>query len=321
MAEGAEMTANPTDGFRDAIAASGLTAPDAIEADGKLHRFSSNGKSGDDAGWYVFHIDGIAAGIFGDWRTGLFETWKADAGRRLTKQEAAEHRAKFDALRRERDAAEMLGHEKAAKKAAAIWQAESLATADQGYLARKGIQPHGTKIGSDGRLLVPMRDTAGKLWNIERIAAEKPADGSADKKGLYLGRRTGCYFAIGSPKGAAVLCIAEGFATGASIHEATGLPVAVAFNAGNLEPVAKSLRKKFPDLPMVICADDDWKTDGNPGRTKGKAAALAVGGVMVLPVFQRDRAEKATDFNDLHQAEGLDAVRNTVMAVVEVLTW
>ncbi|MBM3394475.1 MAG: hypothetical protein FJY37_07575, partial [Betaproteobacteria bacterium] len=86
------MTANPTDGFRDAIVASGLTAPDAIEADGKLHRFSSNGKSGDDAGWYVFHIDGIAAGIFGDWRTGMSETWKADAGRKPNKQEAAEQR-------------------------------------------------------------------------------------------------------------------------------------------------------------------------------------------------------------------------------------
>lgn len=314
------MTPHTTDGFRDAIVASGLTAPDVIEADGKLRRFSSNGKSGDDAGWYVFHIDGIAAGIFGDWRTGLSETWKADAGRKLTKQEAAEQRAKLDALRRERDAAEMLGHEQAAKKASAIWQAEQSATADQGYLARKGIQPHGTKVGSDGRLLVPMRDTAGKLWNIERIAAEKPADGSADKKGLYLGRRTGCYFAIGSPKGAAVLCIAEGFATGASIHEATGLPVAVAFNAGNLEPVAKALRQKFPDLPMVICADDDYRTEGNPGRTKAEAAALAVGGVMVSPVFQGERPEKATDFNDLHQVEGMDAVQRIVGAVVDVLT-
>lgn len=320
MAKGAEMTPHPTNGFRDAIVASGLTAPDVIEADGKLHRFSSNGKSGDDAGWYVFHMDGFAAGIFGDWRTGFSEPWKADAGRKLNKQEAAEQRAKFDVLRRERDAAEMLGHEQAAKKATAIWQAEQLATADHGYLAKKSIQPHGTKVGSDGCLLVPMRDTAGKLWNIERIAAEKPVDVSAEKKGLYLGRRTGCYFAIGSPKGSEVLCIAEGFATGASIHEAPGLPVAVAFNAGNLEPVTKALRKKFPDMPMVICTDDDLKTKGNPGRAKGAAAALAVGGITVLPVFQGDRKEESTDFNDLHQTEGLDAVRHIIMTAVEVLT-
>jgi len=314
------MTPRPIEAFRNAIVMAGLTAPDAIEADGKLHRFSSNGKHGDDAGWYVLHGDAMAAGIFGDWRTGLSEFWKPDTGRKLTQQEAAAHRAKLDALRRERDAAEQLGHEQAATIAAAIWQAAQPATADHGYLLRKGIQPHGTKVGSDGRLLVPMRDTAGKLWNLERITPEKPTDDSADKKGLYLGRRTGCYYAIARPQGAAVLCIAEGFATGASIHEATGLPVAIAFNAGNLEPVAKALRKKFPALPMVICADDDWKTEGNPGRTKGEAAALAVGGVMVIPVFQGDRPEKATDFNDLHQAEGMDAVRRIVMDVVEVLT-
>ncbi len=320
IAKGREMTSNPIDGFRDAIVVSGLAAPDVILADGKLHRFSSNGKRGDDAGWYVLHLDGIPAGIFGDWRTGLSESWKTDVERKLTKQEAKAQRAKFDELRRERKAAEMREHEQAAKKAAAIWQAAPLATADHGYLVRKGIQPHATKVSSDGRLLVPMHDTAGKLWNIERIAAEKPTDGSADKKGLYLGRRTGCYFAIGSLKDAAVLCITEGFATGASIHEATGLPVAVAFNAGNLEPVAKVLRKKFPDLPIVICGDDDWKSDGNPGRTKGETAALAVGGIVVLPVFQGDRPETATDFNDLHQAEGIDAVRNIIMATVDVLT-
>lgn len=314
------MRPSPIDGFRDAIAASGLAAPDVIEADGKLHRFSSSGKRCDDAGWYVFHPDGIPAGIFGDWRTGQLETWKADTGRELTKQEATEQRARIEALRRERDEAEKHGHEKAAENAEGIWQTAPLATPDHGYLLRKGIQPHDTKVGRDSRLLVPMRDTAGKLWNIERITPDKPADGSADKKGLYLGRRTGCYFAIGNPKEAAVLCVAEGFATGASIHEATGVPVAVAFNAGNLEPVAKALRKKFPDLPMVICADDDWKTEGNPGRTKGERAALAVGGIMVLPVFPGARAEKATDFNDLHQSEGIDAVHNIIMAAVKVMS-
>ena len=92
-----------------------------------------------------------------------------------------------------------------------------------------------------------MRDTAGKLWNLERIAPEKPTDGSADKKGLYLEAGALAVISLSAhPKGAAALCIAEGFATGASIHEATGLPVAVAFNAGNLEPVAKALRKQVP---------------------------------------------------------------------------
>lgn len=310
------MTPNPIDGFRDAIAASGLTVPDIIVADGKPHRFSTNGKPKDDAGWYVLHIDGIAAGIFGDWRTGLSRTWKADIGRVLTKQEAAEQRAKFDKLRREREAAQRQEQEAAAAKAAKIWETAIWATDEHGYLIKKGIAPHGTKVSANWWLLVPMRDTAGKLWNLERIAPEKPADGSPDKKGLYLGRRHGCFFNFGQLDGAAVVLIAEGFATGASIHEATGLPVAVTFNAGNLAPVAKALRQKFPDLPMVICADDDHRTQGNPGRTQAEAAAKAVGAAVVAPLFRGSRPDAATDFNDLHCLEGRDAVRQSILPVV-----
>jgi hypothetical protein len=70
--------------FRDAIHAAGLVPPSDIEADGKLRRFSSNGKKADDAGWYLLHDDGVPAGSFGDWRTGITQTWRADIGRTLT---------------------------------------------------------------------------------------------------------------------------------------------------------------------------------------------------------------------------------------------
>ena len=70
--------------FRAAIHDAGLHPPEVIEPDGKLHRFASNGRRSDDAGWYVFHDDGIPAGAFGDWRTGASEGWRADIGRRLS---------------------------------------------------------------------------------------------------------------------------------------------------------------------------------------------------------------------------------------------
>ena len=66
--------------FRSAIAGVGLTPPDTIEADGEVHRFASNGKRGDDAGWYVLHGDGLPAGTFGCWRLGISENWNASAG-------------------------------------------------------------------------------------------------------------------------------------------------------------------------------------------------------------------------------------------------
>jgi putative DNA primase/helicase len=121
------------------------------------------------------------------------------------------------------------------------------------------------------------------------------------------GRIKGCYHAIGKPEGVLIVC--EGYATGASIHEATGYAVAVAFNAGNLESVALALHQKYPALQLIMAADDDWKTPGNPGMTKATQAARAVGGRVAVPTFPADRPVKATDFNDLHQLAGLDAVR------------
>ncbi|WP_131112180.1 DUF927 domain-containing protein [Sulfuricystis thermophila] len=318
------MTNDPIESFRAAIEAAGLTPPSVIEPDGRLHRFGTNGKPGDDAGWYLFHADGIPAGVFGDWRTGLQTTWRATAERRLSPSENAALRVKLRQMRETREAAERAGQEEAAKRAEAIWAASAPATEAHGYLARKGIGPHGARVIQSGDcagwLAVPMLSIDGKLWNIERIAPEKPADGSTDKKGLFHGRRTGCFYLLGNIEGAKALLICEGFATGVSLHEATGLPVAVAFNAGNLEPVAAVLRCKHPGLPMLICGDDDWRTPGNPGRAKAQAAARAVGAAAVFPIFAGERGEKQTDFNDLHQAEGLEAVRRIIMPAVAALT-
>ena len=56
---------NHLEAFRDAIAAAGLTPPDEIIGDGKLHRFSSNGRPRDESGWYKFFDDDRPAGAFG----------------------------------------------------------------------------------------------------------------------------------------------------------------------------------------------------------------------------------------------------------------
>jgi putative DNA primase/helicase len=119
----------------------------------------------------------------------------------------------------------------------------------------------------------------------------------------------GCYHAIGKPNG--TLCVCEGYATGASIHEATGYAVAVAFNAGNLGPVARALREKYPKIRLVICADDDQWTKGNPGVTKATEAARAVGAEIAIPRF-KNLSEKPTYFNDLARLEERKAVQNAI---------
>ncbi|MEW8053067.1 MAG: DUF3987 domain-containing protein, partial [Candidatus Thiodiazotropha sp.] len=173
------------------------------------------------------------------------------------------------------------------------------------YLLKKGVGAYGLK--SDGfNLLVPMRDENGTLHSIQTI------DPDGAKKFLPGGRVKGCYYPIGKPNG--VLCIAEGFATAASIHKATGHAVAVAFNSGNLKPVAQALRKKLPDVELILCADDDVRTEGNPGVSSATEAAQLVGGTVAVPDFGDNRPEGATDFNDLHKHAGVDAVRASIEA-------
>jgi putative DNA primase/helicase len=120
----------------------------------------------------------------------------------------------------------------------------------------------------------------------------------------------------GKPKGVLIVC--EGFATGASIHEATGHAVACAMNAGNLLEVAQALHGKYPKLRLILAADDDAFTDENPGITKATEAARAVGGYLTKPNFGGQRSETETDFNDLHQRAGLDAVQVCIASAAPV---
>jgi len=290
--------------FRQAIRSAGLEPPDVIEADGKLRRFSSNGERGDDAGWYVLHSDGIPAGSFGDWRLGISQSWRADIGRKLNSAEESAYRAKVDAMRRERDTEEARRHAESAAKATAIWKAALPATDDYPYLARKRIKAHGIRF-HNGSLVIPLR-VGNNLHSLQFI------DVDGQKRFLTGGRVAGCYFSIGNPKGAVALCIAEGYATGATIFEATNYPVAVAFNAGNLEPVARALRVKFPEATLIVCADDDTATKGNPGLTKATAAALAVNGTLAVTDFGANRPGGVSDFNDMAALRGAEAVARAI---------
>lgn len=83
---------DPIQQFMAALAAAGLTPPDVIHADGKLHRFNASGKRGDDTGWYVFHLDGVPAGVFGCWRLGFTESWCGKSDNAMTEMEREAHR-------------------------------------------------------------------------------------------------------------------------------------------------------------------------------------------------------------------------------------
>ena len=149
----------------------------------------------------------------------------------------------------------------------------------------------------DGALVVPLRNPEGRITSLEFIAPD------GEKRFLPRGVKAGCYFSIGKPEG--VLYIAEGFATAASVHEATGQAVAVAFDAGNLTAVVLALRGKLPDARIVIAGDHD---EGGTGQRAAIEAARAAGGYVAIPEGQ------GNDWNDVARRDGLEAVRGGLQA-------
>jgi putative DNA primase/helicase len=291
------MMTTVTDDFRQAIEAAGLTPPHTLIADGNLHRFCTNGKPDDDSGWYVLHGDGIPAGVFGDWRRDLKQTWCSKTDRQMTSAEREHHRQRVALMQQQRQEDERRRQAEAKERAVAMLQAAQLADDDHPYLQRKHVHAFGLFLHNDGRLIVPVCDTEDHPQSLQLI------DDDGHKLFLPGGRTQGLFHLIGTVRD--VLCFAEGYATAASIHEATGYPVAVAFSANNLLPVALLLRAKYPTIKFLICGDHD--TSG-VGQQKAQEAAEAIQGTVCLPETVGD------DWNDVHVRSGLEAVRRAIMA-------
>jgi putative DNA primase/helicase len=264
--------------FLDAMRAAGLP-PVKFEpvADGRIHRFRVEGdKAGSRNGWCVLYAAPIGHGSFGSWRTGESHTWRAEAERTMTPSELAEQRRQFEAMRRQRVEEEAHIREEARGKAARLWDMTKPAEAGHPYLVRKGVKAWGIRQLRDS-LVIPARDAHGLLHTLQFIGSD------GNKRFLTGGRIRACYCAIGRPVD--TLLLAEGYATAATLYEATGHATACAFNAGNLAPVARALRAKFPSLRIIVCADNDTHTPGNPGLTNAWEAARAVHGWVACPTF------------------------------------
>ncbi|MBB0023274.1 DUF3631 domain-containing protein [Ralstonia pickettii] len=294
--------------FAVAMAEYGLQ-PDEIVADGKLHRFDGpDEKRGKCSAWYVLYGDGLPAGSFGDWRTNFSKTWCAKPEHALTDAERQTHCLRIEQVKAEAVAARTKVAQEAAAKCLNLWDRADAVQDDHEYIKRKGIKPVGAKqLGK--ALLIPLWDTTGALHSLQFI---RPDGSKQFKSG---GKVSDCYCVLGGKPGPDTpQLICEGWATACSLHETTGYPVAAAMNAGNLLAVAHALRAEMPDVPIIVCADDDSKTDGNPGLTKARVAADSIGALLAVPNFGPKRPNGATDFNDLHIAYGGDAVMACIKA-------
>lgn len=299
------MSDSTTESFRADLCEAGLKYAGPIESDGKLHRFKACGDENRNS-WFVLFSGSPAAGAYGCWKRGFKKRWRDKNNRDCTAAELETIRRRWEDAERQRELAEATRREQARKTAAFIVQRSKPADDRHPYLLHKGIRVFGDLREYKGALILALRDATGGLHSLQFIGA----DGS--KRFLLGGRVAGCLFGLGpNPVGPLVIC--EGYATAASIHQATGFAVVCALNCGNLTPVSKALRAKWPEREILIAADNDQFTDGNPGLTKAAEAAKDIRAQLAVPEFA-DVSSNPTDFNDLASLEGLGEVKRQIEA-------
>lgn len=323
-------------------------------------------------GWYLLHEmrlesgDILLVGSFGVWRGNEnnaqkveIKDWLKSKGHRpisKEQQDAMKKRLAEDRKREEAHRAAVAA--RAAARARHVWEQLSPTGSCQ-YLDAKGVQAHGLRFSDTGCAYVPMLDADGNVHGLQILLPKghKRVAATGRNKDFWPAglAKKGHWFQIGAVR--ELVLVAEGYATAASAHEATGLPVAVTFDSGNIGPVVEALRRRYRTARILICADDDetqkcqqdgcrkriWVSDGpncphcgkphksvNAGFLAADAAALASGGAWVAPAFSSpakrrtdwlEHGAKVNDFNDLHLGEGLHTVRAQIEARLDALGW
>ncbi len=201
-----------------------------------------------------------------------------------------------DKARMRREAkAEQQRHESKALEATQDW-ARAKPCSSHHYLKARGIKPHGVRIEGNA-LLIPMR-IGQKMWSLQSIYP------NCSKWFMTGAKARGCYFGIGQLT--ECLWIAEGFATGATVHEVTGHGVICALSGENMKVVAKWFRTNHKNTQLMIAADS-----GMRGIAHGMAALKAgIASRLVYPDFRP--LDGGSDWNDYRRHYGTDRTREAL---------
>lgn len=302
--------------FQDAMSQAGIPASHKIIFDGNLRRYHVAGqKRGRRNGWYRFvrMRDDFAWGVFGCNKTQLSVKWSSKERNELTEYDKKQWRKKQDEIEKDYLALQA----RVAAKANQMWLRSSGVASAAGYenggahpyLMRKGVRNYGLR-EMHGALVVPL-SVDNYIVSLQFITAE------GDKRFLTDGQKKGASFTLGDTRdGVTTIWVAEGYATAASIHEALAVPVVMAFDAGNLLPVAQALRARWPERKIIIAADNDQWTRGNPGLSKAQEAADTIGGTVKYPdKFLFTDESHPTDWNDFHRKYGLKVLAQELLGI------
>lgn len=291
---------------RNIMVENDLEPPQNLMADGSLYRCGTTQKPRGKDGAYIIHLTEPYSLWWQNWHSGVSGTHTAKAEEHMPSahRRALHERRKAEATQREQD--KLSRYNEAAQRANNIWDAAIPATAEHPYLKSKGVPSLCLRVTRGGHLVIPVMNIAGKCQSLQFI----PPDGKA-KRFLAGGKMQDGFFHLrGNSKDTnQPLCICEGYSTAASVHMATGYVCLVAFNAGNLSAVAHMARQKYPERTIILCADNDIANATNVGIEKASAAAKEVNGLLAIPPNAEDNN---VDFNDVHLAKGLNAVKECI---------
>lgn len=250
----------------------------------------------------------------------------------LTDAEKARYRAEREAAEARSRAIKAEAAALAALGAADLWRKASR-EGHSAYLERKGVQAEACRYLWDGSIVIPLlrydRPRHEALRAVQRIYPGPRFNAAGDELPQKIFTKdfskAGCALRLGAIDAYTdLVMVCEGYATGLSIRMATDrqVPVYVALDAYNLMFVVEILRSLHPGAHLLVCGDDDWKSEDhqgpNPGRRCAKQAAKTTERCdLVYPVFDPAcRQLKDTDFNDLHIREGLPVVAEQLKSVM-----
>lgn len=301
--------------------ANGILFDGCLKTDDELYRFSMDSKKNKPDEWYRCRLNISSKGnpylvcYYGSWSGGqetlIYNSY--ETSRWISQEERTEIHAQEAQRKKQLDQEIEEEKKRRIEKAQETWDQaiqNPTAKAHTSYLERKQVNAYGIKYRVDYQgvpaIVIPLCNIHGQLQAVQCIQE----DGT---KRIY-GAKKGNFHVIGVIETQSPIFVAEGYATAASIHQATNSPVIVAFDCGNLKPVVHNLREKYPQARLVIAADDDRKTPGNPGKTKAAEAAKAYACDVIIPIFPEGCTSSSskclTDFNDLHVHFGLDKAAN-----------
>ncbi|ALX97413.1 hypothetical protein AV650_28020 (plasmid) [Serratia fonticola] len=316
----------PAEEFAQVLKDAGFILPgnELPEMDGKRHRVATeDDKPGATSGVYQGFLDGRPAGWYQDHRASEGKVnWTSTGSHTYDPAEAIKQRALAAQKRWDREMQSQVEFTQIGKKLTQQWSKMPPAPASHPYLSRKGVPAtEGVRLDKYDNLVIPLRNSGGDIRTLQYI---KP-DGTKNlKKGA---EKTGNFFVVGGSLSASQpILYAEGYATAASLHMATGIPVVMTVDAGNMVTVSRKLKEQYPDAAHIILGEDDFTKSDNKGLNKAQEAAKAIDGTYIIPQFtdgERAQAFSGTasfsDFNDIHASRGLDAVRDQLAPVLDPL--